>query len=452
MLDSLHVVSPENDVINPSNLTFRRHNSCVDFTFLQEKVETNAHKLTRLNVIFDKAAIRGWIREDRLVFILPTGQSEKYGMLRNVLRNGNNKENNGRYNENQRELRTISRGPFLAMFANESSSFLNSLAVNEREEREKRQRRMRRDERGATRGILMDSIQRKRAHTAPSNLTGTIDGSQITSDTALQTSLTASQPLGSASSASPLSSTTSSGERNGHDDNVFSRKKNKNREQRHITQSLAKQRSHKQRRHSAKISHRNGERSYRSAHSERPEPFYHFTNRELESKESFLLSKVANVKINHKEFVEKRGRDLKFSYSSSSESELSEILITKNKSSVFEAVQLPEENVFPNKEKEKSPDICNFFHPFVSFFKRFFLKRHNVLGDTDIFTEVQRENLRQQSKNRTRKSKSKRSRSKKNRKDPIQCDMPFREKTFTVKKENGSHQSGKRSSEPRTWA
>merc|ERR1712048_800476 len=113
------------------------------------------------------------------------------------------------------------------MFANESSSFLNSLAVNEREEREKRQRRSSRGEK-ALKGILADSIQRKRANTAPSRVTDEIGGSRIPYNSALQTSLTASQPISRVLSDSSFS-TTSSGERNGYDDNVFNKKKNKER-------------------------------------------------------------------------------------------------------------------------------------------------------------------------------------------------------------------------------
>jgi len=137
----------------------RRHNSCVDFTFLEVRADMNSQKLTRLNTLFERAADRksGGIRQDKLARILPKGQitSLKYdAQLKSD-------------KKDKKELRIISRGPFLAMFSQESVSFLNSLAVNERLERERKQRRH------ITQNQSIESrdvTQRERAQSAPSGM------------------------------------------------------------------------------------------------------------------------------------------------------------------------------------------------------------------------------------------------------------------------------------------
>merc|ERR1711935_1047224 len=69
--------------------------------------------------------------------------------------------------KDKKELRIISRGPFLAMFSQESVSFLNSLAVNERLERERKQRRHITQNQSVE---SRDVTQRERAQSAPSGM------------------------------------------------------------------------------------------------------------------------------------------------------------------------------------------------------------------------------------------------------------------------------------------
>lgn len=107
----------------------RRHNSCVDFTFMQDGAAVNSHKLTRLNALFERVANRtsGGVREDKLRSILPEGIFAKFEEQKN----------------NETGLRIFSRGQFLAMFAYTSDVFLNSMLLNERRERERLSRNSR---------------------------------------------------------------------------------------------------------------------------------------------------------------------------------------------------------------------------------------------------------------------------------------------------------------------
>merc|ERR1712032_325809 len=110
---------------------------------------TNARKLRRLNAIFEKAAdrnVRG-IREDKLLKILPEGTALKFGIDPNKLLHNvktiksscydpdtNTNENvhpNVPSTDESTSYRFISRGTFLAMFALESSTFINTTAQNE---------------------------------------------------------------------------------------------------------------------------------------------------------------------------------------------------------------------------------------------------------------------------------------------------------------------------------
>jgi hypothetical protein len=117
----------------------RRHNSCVDFTFLpQNKFCTNTSKLLKLNLIFERAADRhsGGIREDRLLKMIPVSSPTKikYGHLKSRDRCLTKDRKNV---VDEQALRIISRGPFLAMFAYENLNLVNSMAVNEKQAREK---------------------------------------------------------------------------------------------------------------------------------------------------------------------------------------------------------------------------------------------------------------------------------------------------------------------------
>lgn len=128
---------------------FRQYNSCVEFTFRANMSSTNARKLRRLNAIFEKAAdrnVRG-IREDKLLKILPEGTALKFGIDPNKLLHKvktiksscydpdtNTNENvhpNVPGTDESTSYRFISRGTFLAMFALESSTFINTTAQNE---------------------------------------------------------------------------------------------------------------------------------------------------------------------------------------------------------------------------------------------------------------------------------------------------------------------------------
>ncbi len=113
----------------------RRHNSCVDFTFCSDGA-TNGSKLVKLNTLFERIADRdcGGIREDRLLKLIPSNSSNsiKFGHLQKRKKSGSSIDNRAVTDD----LHLISRGPFLAMFANESCTFLSALASNEKSERE----------------------------------------------------------------------------------------------------------------------------------------------------------------------------------------------------------------------------------------------------------------------------------------------------------------------------
>jgi hypothetical protein len=124
----------------------RRHNSCVDFTFCSDGA-TNGSKLVKLNTLFERIADRdcGGIREDRLLKLMPSNSinSIKFGHLQKRKKSLSSIDNSAiTY-----DLHLISRGPFLAMFANESSTFLSALASNEKSEREGK-KKMSRKKRG----------------------------------------------------------------------------------------------------------------------------------------------------------------------------------------------------------------------------------------------------------------------------------------------------------------
>mmetsp|Transcript_31370 Transcript_31370/g.62166 ORF Transcript_31370/g.62166 Transcript_31370/m.62166 type:complete len:363 (+) Transcript_31370:247-1335(+) len=130
------------DVGNPM---YREYNSCVDFSFQSDRLSINSRKLRRLNAIFERAADRSsrGIREDKLLEILPSGMAPKFKLLRNFSHTKDPSQDLGT-NENHHpnrvvpssnepvsSYRFISRGTFLAMFALESSAFINTTAQNE---------------------------------------------------------------------------------------------------------------------------------------------------------------------------------------------------------------------------------------------------------------------------------------------------------------------------------
>lgn len=156
----------------------RRHNSCVEFTFISEISSTNSYKLTRLNNIFEKAVDRrlGGIQEEKLIRILPinTLSDEKaVTILRHLGINSGRKDNRKSNGIKKKNRRVISRGPFLASFAYESVSFLNTLALNEKSDREKRSKRQKHLSKILNHSPIESSSDtstiRKRANSAPSS-------------------------------------------------------------------------------------------------------------------------------------------------------------------------------------------------------------------------------------------------------------------------------------------
>ena len=137
-----------------------------------------------MNNIFEKAADRrlGGIREDKIIRILPSGtiSKEKYNSIINDLgmQNGINKNTNeNRSKKKKKDLRVISRGPFLAMFSYESVSFLNMLALNEKADREKKMirtankqsKKLQSPPHSSSQSLPQPIGSRARANTAPSS-------------------------------------------------------------------------------------------------------------------------------------------------------------------------------------------------------------------------------------------------------------------------------------------
>jgi len=100
-------------------------------------------KLRRLNTIFERAADRSsrGIREDKLLNILPSGMAPKFKVLGHSKGPSQDPATNENHHPNRdgplimdepvSSYRFISRGTFLAMFALESSAFINTTAQNE---------------------------------------------------------------------------------------------------------------------------------------------------------------------------------------------------------------------------------------------------------------------------------------------------------------------------------
>lgn len=106
---------------------YRQYNSCVDFTFKSDQQYVNARRLKRLNLIFERAADQNFfgLREDKLLTILPPEAAGKYGLDPSAIQS--------RADAKKKScMRVLSRGTFLAMFANESNNFINLMAINEK--------------------------------------------------------------------------------------------------------------------------------------------------------------------------------------------------------------------------------------------------------------------------------------------------------------------------------
>jgi len=121
----LHTAPPS---YSQQPLFTRQYNSCVDFTFLPEQSEQNACRLKQANSIFERAADPKalGIRGDKLVQILPKGSHSKFGLPEPA---------------NEKDIVSdaiYSRGKFLATFANESSTFLQTVAFNNMRDRKKK--------------------------------------------------------------------------------------------------------------------------------------------------------------------------------------------------------------------------------------------------------------------------------------------------------------------------
>lgn len=88
-------------------------------------------RLKQLNTIFENAADKsaGVIREDKVIKILPVGSAAKFGL---------SEDRDQSFWQDQQQHRFLSRGTFLAMFSMEKSSFVFSMAENERALRGKR--------------------------------------------------------------------------------------------------------------------------------------------------------------------------------------------------------------------------------------------------------------------------------------------------------------------------
>lgn len=138
-------------------------------------------KLSRLNSVFERAADKrlGGIREDKLARILPSCSSsskDKYEFLFPTSSTSLFTSKDSKKSNNNVEVRVVSRGPFLAMFAHESVSFLNTLAQNEKTEREKHRRRMKAKKKQKKKAEQRQpyaqqedgSVNRQRAHSLPS--------------------------------------------------------------------------------------------------------------------------------------------------------------------------------------------------------------------------------------------------------------------------------------------
>lgn len=136
-------------ILDEEDAAFQQYNSSVEFTFQERESGGNARRLKQLNTIFENAAdkVSGMIREDKVIKILPTGSAERFGLR---------KDRAESYWQDQEQHRFLSRGVFLAMFSMEKSSFIFSMAENERALRGKR--KLNKNRRGETLSAELEKV------------------------------------------------------------------------------------------------------------------------------------------------------------------------------------------------------------------------------------------------------------------------------------------------------
>lgn len=120
----------------------RRHHSCVDFSFLTVVPSGNAKKLTLLNAFFERAADRetGSLQEDKLKRLLQKVPSNSISVERYSVLFHSEEEDTEGAGAGADESKMISRGPFLAVFEKENTTFILALMNAEKSEREQRKK------------------------------------------------------------------------------------------------------------------------------------------------------------------------------------------------------------------------------------------------------------------------------------------------------------------------
>jgi len=136
-------------ILDEEDAAFQQYNSSVEFTFQERESGGNARRLKQLNTIFENAAdkLSGVIREDKVIKILPAGSAERFGLR---------EDRADSYWQDQQQHRFLSRGVFLAMFSMEKSSFIFSMAENERALRGKR--KLNKNRRGETLSAELEKV------------------------------------------------------------------------------------------------------------------------------------------------------------------------------------------------------------------------------------------------------------------------------------------------------
>ena len=136
--------------------------------------------MNRLNSIFDRVVdkkSRG-IREDKLIKLLPTSCFEqdpsiiaqKYGLNYDLLCSSSSECNNKkkrRRKVRKKDMRVVSRGAFLSMFSFESSAFIHSICLNERNARRKEKQNKRMKQQHLMQSPPSVTKSRQRSSTAP---------------------------------------------------------------------------------------------------------------------------------------------------------------------------------------------------------------------------------------------------------------------------------------------
>jgi len=124
-----------------SNMSISRHNSCVEFSFLAETTNSNTRKLTRLNGLFHYLADRktGGLRSDKLHDLIISAECSEFTTQRlesflfpklkadGIEIHKKEKRLFGNSEKIEVDVRIISRGPFLAIFKDESMRTVNTI-------------------------------------------------------------------------------------------------------------------------------------------------------------------------------------------------------------------------------------------------------------------------------------------------------------------------------------